>query len=249
VNLCVTNNQNFHDLFYLAAPPHWLVPARNATAVARVATVGQQVGGWILQDTLAIRASDIAQLLTGAIFNGSPQAAAHAASWNAFVAGLQPGMTLEETLNFLSADDDAEQRQILDSVLQRLGQAPGAGPGQQLRIRILTMHGAKGLSGKVVFIPSVEQGVIPNFRAIQAAGLLNEQRRLLYVSVTRARAACIVSHSALHTGAAAFLLQQKPQVALPRSQFLNEMGVASVNRANGLTAAEAQIIVADINSL
>src|SRR5262249_33649907 len=132
---------------------------------------------------------------------------------------------------------------------QRLGQAPPTAQGQQLRIRVLTMHGAKGLSGKVVFIPSVEQGIIPNFKAIQAAGLLNEQRRLLYVSITRARAACVISHSALHTGAAAYLLQQKPQVAFPRSQFLNEMGVVSVNRANGLTLAEAQAIVADISSL
>lgn len=248
-DLCVANNQNFRELFYLAAQPHWLTPPRVATAVGRITTVAQQVSGWTLQDTLATRSTDVAQLLSGTVFNGSPQVAAHVASWNGFVAGLPPGMTLEEVLNFLSADDDAEQRQILDAVVQRLGQAPAAAQGQQRRIRILTMHGAKGLSGKVVFIPSVEQGIIPNFKAIHAAGLLNEQRRLFYVSVTRARAACIVSHSALHVGAPAFLLQQKPQVALPRSQFLNEMGVPSVNRANGLTAAQTQAIMTDINGL
>jgi ATP-dependent exoDNAse (exonuclease V) beta subunit len=76
---------------------------------------------------------------------------------------------------------------------------------------------------------------MPSFRAIHAAGLLIEHRRLFYVSVTRAMAACIISHSALHTGASAFRLRQQPRVMLPRSQFLNEMGVASVNRANGLT--------------
>ena len=158
-------------------------------------------------------------------------------------------MTLEEVFNFLSADDDAEQRQVLDEVTQRLGEAPATGQEQQRRIRVLTMHGAKGLSGKVVFIPSAEQGILPNFKAIQAAGLLNEQRRLFYVSLTRARAACIVSHAALHTGAAAFLIRQQPQVALPRSQFLGEMGVHSGNRANGFTVPEAQTIIADINNL
>jgi DNA helicase-2/ATP-dependent DNA helicase PcrA len=111
------------------------------------------------------------------------------------------------------------------------------------------MHGAKGLSGKVVFIPSAEQGIMPSFRAIHAAGLLNEQRRLFYVSLTRARAACIVSHTALHTGAAAFLIQQRAQVRLPRSQFLNEMGVVSVNRNGGLTTNEAQHIVNEVNNL
>ena len=46
-----------------------------------------------------------------------------------------------------------------------------------------------------------------------------------------------------------FLIQQKPQVTLPRSQFLNEMGVPSVNRVTGLTAGEAQAIMMDVNSL
>src|SRR5207248_1857620 len=120
------------------------------------------------------------------------------------------GMTLEELLLFLAADDEAAQRQLLDTVTERLGEASSqAGPGRK-RLRILTMHGAKGLSGKILFIPSVEQGIMPSFRAILAAGLLNEQRRLFYVSLTRAKAACIVTHAALHSGAEAFLIQQKP---------------------------------------
>jgi UvrD-like helicase C-terminal domain len=107
----------------------------------------------------------------------------------------------------------------------------------------------QSLSGKVVVIPSVEQGIMPSFRAIHAAGLLIEHRRLFYVSVTRAMAACIVSHSALHSGATAFRLRQQPRVVLPRSQFLNEMGIASTNRAQGLSPAEAAQIVGDIGNL
>ncbi len=112
-----------------------------------------------------------------------------------------------------------------------------------------TMHGAKGLSSKVVFIPSLEQGVMPSFRALHAVGLLIEHRRLFYVSVTRAMAACIITHAALHTGPNAFRLRQRPSVRLPRSEFLNQMFVPSVNRAGGLTAAEAVQIVADISNL
>ena len=111
------------------------------------------------------------------------------------------------------------------------------------------MHGAKGLSGKVVFISSAEQGIMPSFKAIHAVGLLNEQRRLFYVSLTRAKAACIITHSALHTGAEAFLIQQQPQVRLPRSQFLNEMGVVSTNRTQGLNGAEIAQIAAAANNL
>jgi len=111
------------------------------------------------------------------------------------------------------------------------------------------MHGAKGLSGKVVFIPSLSQGILPSRRAIQAVGLLIEQRRLFYVSITRAKAACIISHATMYTGAQAHLIAGQFQTAPPRSQFLQEMGIASQNRNAGLTQAEVAHIVQDVNNL
>ena len=141
-----------------------------------------------------------------------------------------------------------EQRSIFDAIATRSREEePDRAPPK--RVRILTMHGAKGLSGKIVFIPSLEQGVLPSFKAINATGLLNEQRRLLYVSLTRARAACILSHAVRHTGAQARLLQQQAHITLTRSQFLNEMGVTSISRAGGLTAAERAAVMGDVANL
>ena len=111
------------------------------------------------------------------------------------------------------------------------------------------MHGAKGLSGKIVFIPGAEQGLMPNFWALQATGLLIEQRRLFYVSVTRAMACCIASHAAQHSGAQARFLTQKSVSRLTRSQFLNEMSVPSETRTSGLSHEEAVGIVLDVTSL
>jgi superfamily I DNA/RNA helicase len=76
-----------------------------------------------------------------------------------------------------------------------------------------------------------------------------EQRRLFYVALTRARAACIVSHATQHTGPFAFALRQRPAIALARSQFLNEMDVRSVNRDAGLTGEEAAALVAEVRNL
>ena len=90
---------------------------------------------------------------------------------------------------------------------------------------------------------------MPSFRALLAAGLVIEQRRLFYVSVTRAMAACIITHATEHTGPSAFRLQQQPKVMLPRSQYLNETNVPSVNRNRGLTHAEAIQITADVGNL
>jgi DNA helicase-2/ATP-dependent DNA helicase PcrA len=244
---CVQNNQNFRDLFYAAVPPPWLNPRQRA-AVARVSTIVQTLNGWsLVADALATRLATIDHLLAN-VFNDAAHGA-KVAQWNALVATLPLGITLEELLTLFGTDNDADRRLVFDRINQRLGVAVGPAAPLQRRIRIMTMHGAKGLSGKVIFIPSVEQGIMPSRRNMQAAGLLIEHRRLFYVSVTRAKAACFISHSALHTGASAFRLRQVPQVRLPRSQFLNEMQIPSVNKIGGLTAEEAATVVNAVNNL
>ena len=158
-------------------------------------------------------------------------------------------MTLEELLQFLAAESESDQQTIIDAVNGRIGGVSQTQTNPQKRIRILTMHGAKGLSGKVVFIPGAEQGLMPSFKALQATGLLIEQRRLFYVSITRAMVCCIISHVAQHTGAQAMALTQRSVARLTRSQFLNEMNVMSITRTSGLTNIEAQAIIGDIINL
>jgi DNA helicase-2/ATP-dependent DNA helicase PcrA len=246
---CINNNQNFRQLFHLPACPAWLT-GRAASAVQRVMAIVQVAASWTMADTLASRTADIAGVLSGHIFTSGGNAANNVTMWNTLAGALPPPMTLEELLQFLAADSESDQQAILDLVSQRIGGAVPPAPGTiQKRLRILTMHGAKGLSGKVVFIPSAEQGIMPNFRALQATGLLIEQRRLFYVSVTRAMACCIISHVAQHTGAQAMALTQNPVARLTRSQFLNEMGTPSTTRTSGLSAAEASGIVSEVANL
>ncbi len=246
---CITNNQNFRQLFHLPACPAWLT-GRPASAVQRVMAIVQAAANWTMADTLAARTADIAGVLSGHVFASGGNAANYVNMWNTLAGALPTQMTLEELLQFLAADSESDQQAILDLVNQRIGGAVPPAPGVvQKRIRVLTMHGAKGLSGKVVFIPSAEQGIMPNFKALQATGLLIEQRRLFYVSVTRAMACCIISHVAQHTGAQAMALTQNPVARLTRSQFLNEMGTPSTTRTAGLTAAEAASIMAEVVNL
>lgn len=246
-NACINNNQNFHALFRLPAIPPWLQNRANA-AVTRVRACINQTSTWNLTDTIAQRSADIAQALTGIFFLGSAAIPTLIQKWNDFVALVPGGMTLEELLTLLAADEKNQQL-ILDAVYVRLGQANQNIAPPSKKIRILTMHGAKGLSGKVVFIPSLSQGILPNRKGIQAVGLLIEQRRLFYVSLTRAKAAGIVSHVTYYTGAQAHLIAGQFQTAPPRSQFLQEMGIASQNRNAGLTVAETSQIIQDLNNL
>lgn len=66
------------------------------------------------------------------------------------------------------------------------------------KISIMTLHGAKGLEFDTVFLPGWEEEVFPNRRALEETGTsgLEEERRLAYVGITRARQRCFISHAA-----------------------------------------------------
>jgi len=54
-------------------------------------------------------------------------------------------------------------------------------------VRIMTIHGAKGLEFSAVFLPRLEEGVLPHASALEDPAELEEERRLFYVAVTRAK--------------------------------------------------------------
>jgi DNA helicase-2/ATP-dependent DNA helicase PcrA len=66
------------------------------------------------------------------------------------------------------------------------------------KVTIMTMHAAKGLEFDNVFLPGWEEGVFPSQRALDEGGLasLEEERRLAYVAITRAKRRCTILHAA-----------------------------------------------------
>jgi DNA helicase-2/ATP-dependent DNA helicase PcrA len=68
----------------------------------------------------------------------------------------------------------------------------------EAKITLMTMHAAKGLEFDQVFLPGWEEGVFPSQRSLDEGGLasLEEERRLAYVAITRARRRCTVLHAA-----------------------------------------------------
>jgi DNA helicase-2/ATP-dependent DNA helicase PcrA len=89
-----------------------------------------------------------------------------------------------------------------------------AGEGEDC-VQLMTLHSAKGLEFPNVFLVGLEQGLFPHMRAVEE-GSMEEERRLCYVGMTRARQHLFLSHAEIRR------THGTEQVASP-SQFLREI--------------------------
>lgn len=244
----ISSNLNFRDLFYVPFPTN-AFSSRSLKAIARVAHVCQFIQHWNITDDLASHDQALIQTIEQTFNPVRLRCQEALQDWNALRTTLPDGMTLEELLAYFRADSEVAQLGILQEVQQRLGLPQSSAPQIADRVRILTMHGAKGLEGKVVFVPGLEQELMPGRRALASAGLLQERRRLLYVSTARAKACCILalvrtrSMSQAQTLVGLWHFEPRP------SQFLTELGVTAQNRTTGLDAAETAAIVEECANL
>ncbi|GAB6052124.1 UvrD-helicase domain-containing protein [Magnetospira thiophila] len=92
------------------------------------------------------------------------------------------------------------------------------------KVSLMTLHGAKGLEFDTVFLPGWEEGLFPHQRALDDSGLngLEEERRLAYVGLTRARQRARISHAANRR------IYNQWQSSLP-SRFIGELPSAHVD--------------------
>ena len=97
--------------------------------------------------------------------------------------------------------DQAQQFPTLAGFLEKvslvadsdsLANAVDAGDGQ---VTLMTLHTAKGLEFPVVFLTGLEEGIFPHSRTLGEKNELEEERRLAYVGLTRARLVALISFS------------------------------------------------------
>jgi DNA helicase-2/ATP-dependent DNA helicase PcrA len=96
-------------------------------------------------------------------------------------------------------DDEAEQPQTIDAFLERIAlAAPSDQSADRDQVVLMTIHVAKGLEWPVVFLTGLEDGVFPSLRGRDDQSedaALEEERRLAYVALTRARERLVISHA------------------------------------------------------
>lgn len=85
--------------------------------------------------------------------------------------------------------DEAEEMSELTAFLTHASLEAGeeqASPHQSC-VQMMTLHSAKGLEFPRVFMVGVEEGIFPSFMSLEEPGRLEEERRLAYVGITRAK--------------------------------------------------------------
>jgi len=113
--------------------------------------------------------------------------------WRDLVAASPAGATIGDACRLITSPTLRAQRAALTEIAERLGE-PAPEPEEEA-VRVLTLHGSKGLTFDVVFIPGLESGSVPSEHALPYSGLVQEAARLLYVGMTRARVGLILSMS------------------------------------------------------
>ena len=107
-------------------------------------------------------------------------------------------------------------------------------------VNLLTLHTAKGLEYPVVFLAGLEEGVFPHFRSLAEESELEEERRLCYVGITRARERLYLSHAWQRTlfGRQGFNLPSRFLQEIPE-EIRQTRGVAVAASSGGDSRAAA----------
>jgi DNA helicase-2/ATP-dependent DNA helicase PcrA len=128
---------------------------------------------------------------------------------------------INAAINFEQEESDATDPAENDPLASFLAHAAleagehQAGEGQEA-VQLMTVHAAKGLEFDVVFITGLEQGLFPHDNSTQERDGLEEERRLMYVALTRARKRLYLSHAQTR------MLHGQTRYCLP-SLFLQEL--------------------------
>lgn len=134
---------------------------------------------------------------------------------------LESDIRLDNLMEFKSLTTSFENRTGTENLNDFLGELSLMTDNQEEKdnsdaVTLMTLHSAKGLEFDVVFLVGMEEGLFPHTNSLMEDGGLDEERRLCYVGITRARDLLYI------TNAKRRLLYGKETINMP-SRFINEI--------------------------
>lgn len=105
---------------------------------------------------------------------------------------------VENLKELISSMDEFDSLPAFLEHVSLVMETQSAGDGNEDYVSLMTLHGAKGLEFDTVYLPGWEEGLFPSQRSMDENGLkgLEEERRLAYVGLTRARKQAQISFAA-----------------------------------------------------
>lgn len=108
-------------------------------------------------------------------------------------------------------------------------------------VKLMTVHSAKGLEFDAVFMIGVEDGIFPGYKSISDASALEEERRLMYVAITRAKKDLFM-----------ILTRQRmlfgQTQCLPPSRFLKEIDPSHLYKIGGARETRTEVSAKTVSS-
>jgi superfamily I DNA/RNA helicase len=112
-------------------------------------------------------------------------------------------------LDRVSLDEDKDKDDKNDKSEEKKGKN---------KVQLMSLHASKGLEFPVVFLVGLEEGLMPHRRVVEESGErgVAEERRLMYVGITRARRSLIITHAKMRR-------KRHDMIGRRRSRFLDDI--------------------------
>ncbi len=170
--------------------------ARARNALAGFLNLVQQIGGETTQMTLAERIDHV--LVRSALREHWSKESRNTLDSESRSDNLDELVSVAS--RFVQRDQDEEGAADMSELVAFLSYASlEAGEGQAQAgedgVQLMTLHSAKGLEFPLVFLAGLEEGLFPGARSLEESGRLEEERRLAYVGITRARQKLVLGYA------------------------------------------------------